>query len=444
MGHRVEEGRWTTWAGTESCRPAQVARPRSEAEVAAVLARAAQDGRRVRPVGSGHSFTPLCLTDGLQLDLSAMDRVLDVDRATGRVRVEAGITIRALAEALHAHGLALENQGDIDVQALAGALATATHGTGARFGNLSSRVVGARVATPSGEVVVCEDGSDELRAARVSVGALGVLTEVTVRCVPAFRIHRVDEPMALADVLADLDALVDAHDHFEVFAFPHADRCLTMRSTRTDASARPRSRAAAVWQDEVVANGLFGTAMELGRRLPALTPRIARAVAGVLTREEHLDDSFRVYAHPRRVRFVEQEYAIPRAAARPALEAVTDLIAERGIRVAFPIELRFAAPDDAFLSTAAGRDTAYVAVHQRVGLPWADYFRAVEEVMLAHDGRPHWGKRHTLRAPDLAPRYPGWDAFRAVRARLDPGGVCGNAHTDAILGPVVPTTRTTA
>jgi FAD-linked oxidoreductase len=427
---------WTNWARNERCHPARLEEPRSEDEAAALLRDAADRGQRVRAVGSGHSFTPVCLTDGVAMSLRHLDRVLDVDHQTRRVRAQAGISVNALAHALHANGLALENQGDIDTQAIAGALATATHGTGTAFGNLSSRVVRARVATPTGEIVECAEDSDELRAARVSVGALGVLTEVTIECVPAFRIHRIDEPLPLTDVLADLDRFADDNDHFELFAFPHADRCLTMRSTRTDEPARPRSRASSLWHDEVVGNGLFGAAMEAGRRAPGLTPRIARAVTRVLSREEHLDDSFRVYAHPRRVRFVEQEYALPRAAARPALEATLELIRARGEKVAFPIEVRFAAGDDAFLSTAHGRDTAYIAVHQRIGMPHDAYFRAVEEIMLAHDGRPHWGKRHTLTSAQLAPRYPEWESFQAVRARLDPGGVCGNAHTDAVLGAV--------
>jgi FAD-linked oxidoreductase len=425
---------WTNWAGQQRCAPAIVARPRTEDELREAVAAAAGAGQTVRPVGRGHSFTDMCVTDGCMVDLRHMDRVLDADPATGLVRVQAGISIHVLAERLHSRGLALENQGDIDVQALAGALATATHGTGARFGNLSSRVVGARIVTAAGDVVDAE--GDMLKAARVSLGALGVLSEVTVECVPAFRIRRVDAPEPLADVLATLDERVAGSDHFELFAFPHADRCLTLTSERTDAPAAPRPPVRAWLEEELVQNRLLGLFMRAGRLMPRATPQLNRLLTRALSRTEQLDHSHRVYANERKVRFTEMEYAIPRAHAREAVERVSELIARRRIPVSFPIEVRFAAADDAFLSTAADRDTAYVAVHQFVGMEYESYFRAVEQIMDGYEGRPHWGKRHYQSAATLAPRYAGWDDFQAVRARHDPAGAFANDYVARTLGPV--------
>ncbi|MFE6917719.1 D-arabinono-1,4-lactone oxidase [Streptomyces rubiginosohelvolus] len=430
--------KWRNWARQQSCSPARIERPANERQLSEAIDRAGRDGLRVRPVGSGHSFTDTCLTDGVIVDQSAMQRVLDVDTETGLVKVEAGIKLHRLTAELHRYGLALENQGDIDKQSLAGALATATHGTGERFRNLSANVVGCRLVTATGEVVEIDEerDADAWRAARVSVGALGVISQYTLRCVPAFRIHRVDEVRPVTEVLADLDRLVAAHDHFEVLALPHTDKVLTYASRRTDRPAAPPRRLAAWWNDDVLSNVGLGAATHLARLVPGAAPRVARAMSGVVGRYEQLDDSHGVYAHERRVRFTEMEYAIPRAHAAEALQRVRTLIAERRLPVVFPIELRFTAPDDAFLSTAYGRDTAYLAVHHVVPAEYEAFFRAVEAIMDEYDGRPHWGKRHFQTAATLAARYPAWQEFQSVRARLDPDGMFTNDYIARVLGPV--------
>jgi FAD-linked oxidoreductase len=429
---------WTNWAGQQRCAPARIERPTSEAELLEAVGRAVQAGLELRVAGAGHSFTDAACTDGCMIDLRRMNRVLDADPSTGLVRVEGGIVIHDLAEQLAARGLALENQGDIDVQTIAGAISTATHGTGVRFANLGARVEGARIATAGGEVVeVSEDADpDGLRAARASVGALGVIVDLTVRAVPTFTIHRVDEPRPRREVLERLDELVDGNDHFELFAFPHADRCLTLTSERTDRPPVHKPAWKVYVEAELITNRLLGGLMRVGRALPSATPRIARTIAGVLSRTEHTDASHRVYAHERKVRFTEMEYAMPRAHGRGALERVMELIARRRIPVAFPIEMRFAASDDAFLSTAHGRETCYIAVHQYVGMEFETYFRAVEAIMDHYGGRPHWGKRHYQTAATLSLRYPEWERFQAVRARLDPAGAFQNDYTRRVLGPI--------
>jgi FAD-linked oxidoreductase len=429
---------WTNWAGQQRCAPARIERPATEAELVDAVGRAAEAGLELRAVGNGHSFTDAACTDGCMIDLRRMGRVLEADPATGLIRVQAGIAIHDLAEQLAARGLALENQGDIDVQSIAGAISTATHGTGVRFANLGARVEAARIVTAAGEVVEVSDEADAdgLRAARASVGALGVICELTVRAVPAFTIHRVDEPRHLPEVLERLDELVDGNDHFELFAFPHADRCLTLTSERTDRPPVEKPAWKVYLEEELITNRLLGVLMRVGRAFPSATPRVARTIAGVLSRSEHTDASHRVYAHERKVRFTEMEYAIPRAHGREALRRVMDLIARRGIAVAFPIEMRFAASDDAFLSTAYGRETCYIAVHQYVGMEYETYFRAVEAIMDDYGGRPHWGKRHYQTAATLSLRYPEWERFQAVRARLDPGAAFQNDYTRRVLGPI--------
>jgi FAD-linked oxidoreductase len=404
-----------------------VERPASEEELASLVAGA----RRVKVAGAGHSFTDIACTDGLMLDLSRMNRVLRVDG--DEVTVEAGITIRELAPALAERGLALENQGDVDAQTIAGAISTATHGTGGRFANLSSQVTGMRLVTADGAATTIGDG-DDLLAARVSLGALGAITAVTLRCVPAFTIHRVDRPLPLDDVLARLDEHVDSNDHFELFVFPYTRTALTLTSQRTDREPEPAGRAQVLLRDVLLENAALETACRAGRRFPALIPRVNRTLVRAMSPAEHLDASHRVYANRRTVRFTEMEYAIPCERMAEAVERVLALIERRRIQVGFPIEVRVVAPDDALLSTAQGRPTGYVAVHLYRGMEFESYFRGVETIMDEYEGRPHWGKRHYQSAATLRPRYPGFDRFLAVRDRFDPERKFENDYLKRVLG----------
>ena len=387
--------------------------------------------RRVKVAGTGHSFTDIACTDGVMLDLSRMNRVLAVDGEL--VTVQAGITIRELGPALAARGLALENQGDADPQTIAGAVATATHGTGGRFGNVSSRVEALRLVTAAGDVVELRDG-DDLLAGRVSVGALGAISALTLRCVPAFTIQRLDQPRPLDDVLTRLDEHVEASDHFELFVFPYTRTALTLTSERGQREPQPAGALTVFLRDFLLENAALELACRLGRRLPRLIPQINRALVGAMSPSEQLDQSHRVYANRRTVRFTEMEYAIPREHTAEALERVLALIERRRLPVGFPIELRVVAGDDALLSTAEGRATGYLAVHQYRGMEFESYFRAVEAIMDEYGGRPHWGKRHYQSAATLRPRYPGFDRFLAMRERLDPERKFANDYLRRVLG----------
>ena len=428
---------WRNWAGDQACTPASIEHPGSRAELIDAVARAAGGGHQVRAAASGHSFTDIACTDGTMLRLERLNRVLDLDRGSGRVRVEGGISLRALSEALHTYGLAMENQGDIDRQTLAGAISTGTHGTGARYRNLSAQVESAELVLADGSVVeVSADADPEgLLAARVGLGALGILYSVTLRTVPAFTIRRVDRPAPLGETLAGLDELADAHDHFEFYAFPHTEIAVLRESARTDRPPRPRPAATEFLNEVVIENWIPSAFARLSRRLPDLTPPLARFLADRIGRSVKVDRSYRVYASERRIRFTEMEYGIPREHAAEAVRRVFELIEAERLRVSFPIEVRFVAPDDAHLSPSHDRATCYIAVHMYRGVEWERYFRGVEAIMDSYGGRPHWGKRHFQTAATLARRYPRWDEFQRVRARLDPDGVFANAYTDRVLGP---------
>ncbi|HEV2076168.1 MAG TPA: D-arabinono-1,4-lactone oxidase [Thermoleophilaceae bacterium] len=430
---------WTNWSRDQHCAPQAIERPSSEVDVVRVVERARRQGERVRVAGTGHSFSDIACTDDRMLSLERMDAILDSDRESGLARVQAGITIDKLAAGLAERGLALENQGDIDRQAIAGAIATATHGTGLRFPNLSARVEALRIVTAAGEAVEVSEATDPAgwRAARVSLGALGAVTELTLRCVPEFTIRRLDEPRPLGETLDRFDELVETNDHFELFVFPYTDVALVRESERTDAAPRPPGRAADFVRSTLVENVALEAGCRVGRAVPVAIPRLNRAFVRLASADRRLDRSHRVYAGRRAVRFTEMEYAIPRERCVTALGEALELIERRRLPVGFPLEVRVAAADDAFLSTAEGRETAYIAIHQFTGMEFEAYFRAVEVIMDRHEGRPHWGKRHYQSAATLAPRYPLWDEFQRVRGRMDPNGTFGNDYTDRVLGPVV-------
>ncbi len=429
---------WRNWAGDEGCRPVAIVHPRSTEEIAAAVERAAREGLRVRVAGAGHSFSDIACSDGLLIVLDRFQRVLDVDPESRLVRVQGGIAIARLNARLTEHGLALENLGDIDVQSIAGAISTATHGTGARLRNIPSQVVELTLVLADGSTLVCSQERDPelFRAARVGLGSLGVVAEVALRCVPAFTLRGIDAPAPLGETLARFEELALANEHFEFFVFPHCDTALTRTNNRTDEPPRPRGRAAEYANDVLLTNHAFELFCRIGRRLPGRIPEINRLVTRVAGSSKRIDRSDRIFASPRLVRFTEMEYALPRKHTTEAVRRVMDTIERRGFAVPFPIEVRTVAPDDALLSTAHGRESGFVAVHMYRGMEWRPYFEAVEEIMGSLDGRPHWGKRHFQTAATLRPRYPEWDRFQAVRARLDPEGRFGNAWTDRVLGPV--------
>lgn len=431
-------GRWSNWDRRQSCAPAARERPAGVSELAGVLERAAEAGRRVRVAGSGHSFTALVPTDGTLVSMERMNRVLDVDPASGLVRVQAGIRIAELNAALERHGLALENLGDIDRQTIAGATATGTHGTGGSLRNLSAPIRSVELMCADGTLLTldAEHDPDAFRAARVSLGALGVVTALTLEAVPAFRLCGEDGPAPLEATLAQLDELVADHDHFELYTFPYCDTALLRRNDVTDACVRERSRVRRYLEEIVLVNHGLSAFSRTGRRFPRLIPQLNRTVTRIAGASRRVDASHRIFVSPRLVTFTEMEYAIPRAHAAAAVRAVRDVVHARRLPINFPIEVRFVAGDDALLSPAHGRDTCYIAVHVFDGMEFAPYFRAVEEIMDGFGGRPHWGKRHFQTARTLRPRYPEWDRFQAVRARLDPDGRFANPELDRVLGPI--------
>ncbi|MEH3032600.1 MAG: FAD-binding protein [Aeromicrobium erythreum] len=427
---------WRNWGRSVATQPVRLLHPRSTVEVVAAVREAQEDGLPVKPFGAAHSFTAIAATDGVSLRLDRMDRVLHHDPATGRVRVQAGISLHALNPQLAALGLALPNLGDVDPQSVAGAISTGTHGTGGRLHGIAAAVVAVQLVLADGSVVEVDEQHPWFGAVRVSLGALGVITEVTLQCVPAFLLHAREEPMPLPEVLDRLPELVDDNDHFEFYWFPHTEKALVKRNNRVaeGTEAEPLGRLRQVVDDELLSNGAFEALNQLGRVRPGLVPRINALSGSVLSAREYTAPSHEVFVSKRRVRFRESEFALPRTALPDVIAALQGWFASGRETVSFPIEVRFTAADDVWMSTGHERDNCYVAVHQFHRVDPTAYFAAAQDVFTAHEGRPHWGKMHTLDAAYLAGVYPRFADFVAVRDQADPDRVFANPYLDRVLG----------
>lgn len=430
-----------TWSGAHRWTPAREVRPGSADEVAAAVAGAAAEGLRVRAIGAGHSFSPVAATDGVQLDLERMSGLTRVDHATGRVRVLAGTPLHQLGPLLGAHGLALANMGDIDRQSVGGALSTSTHGTGLGFTGYAGMVTGLRLATAEGALrwVDADHEPEVFEAARVSLGALGVIVEAELQCVPAFLLQAREQAEPLADVVPAFVERCRAADHLEFYWFPGTDVALTKENTRLPlgAGVDPVGAFRSTVMDGLLANGLYGLMCRAGARAPRIVPALNRVSAWGVDQRTYRDVSHRVFVADRSVRFREMEYALPLEAFEEAfagLQDVTRDLARRGDLPSFPVEVRAAAADDVWLSTAHGRESVYIAVHRWHGEDPTAYFRACEEVFAGLGGRPHWGKEHTRDAAWVERAYPRFADFRAVRDAVDPGRVFGSDHLERVFG----------
>jgi FAD-linked oxidoreductase len=431
-------GIWQNWGRSASIRPLRVERPRSPEGVQRAVRAAAAQGLRIKAVGAGHSFTDVAAAPDVLLELDDLQGLVGVDESRGRITLLAGTRLHRIPALLAPYGLAMENLGDIDRQSVSGAISTGTHGTGARFGGIATQVVGVTLITAAGEFLRVDEAQNTelLPAVALGLGALGILVEVTLQCVPAFVMHAVDAPAPLEDVLESVHERVDAADHFEFYWFPHTGVALTKTTARLPESAvrHPLPRVGK-WIDEtVLSNGVYRVVCAASMAAPAITPPFNRLAVRLTGDREYTDISPRVLTQSRTVRFREMEYALPRENVVPAFREIAALIDERGWRIEFPIEVRFAAADDRWLSTAYQRDSAYIAVHRYWRRDPGEYFDAVERICLAHGGRPHWGKLHTLDAEQLRERHPRFDDFVALRDRMDPERRFGNRYLEHVLG----------
>ena len=426
---------WRNWAGNQKASPLSIDTPRDVGELAALVASAADLGQKVKAVGSGHSFTSAAATNGRMVRLENLRGILHIDRASSQVTVGAGTRLSDLNTLLHAEGLALANLGDIAYQTVAGAISTSTHGTGKALTGLAGQVVAMKLINGQGQIIECSKSvnSQIFDVARVSVGALGIITEYTLQAVPSFRLRALEQPTRLDDVLDNVHDLASAHDHFEFFWIPHTKWALTKRNNRTEDELQPLPRVKGWIETTFMENYACGALCRVGRARPSLIPRLATALPSSGSRE-YVDQSFKIFASPRIVRFYEMEHALPVEALVPALKEIRAMVDRKGYLLNFPVEVRFTKGDDVPLSTAYGRDSAYIAVHVYKGMECEPFFRDVEDILRSYDARPHWGKMHYRDAEELSKLYPRWDEFIALRNQLDPERTFSNAYSDTVFG----------
>jgi FAD-linked oxidoreductase len=431
-----KNGTWRNWGGNVSARPARQVTPASVEELAAAVRRAAEDGLKVKAVGTGHSFTSIAATDGVLIRPQLLTGIRKIDREAMTVTVEAGTPLKRLNAALAREGLSLTNMGDIMEQTVSGATSTGTHGTGRESASIAAQITGLELVTADGSVLTCseKENPEVFAAARIGLGALGIVTAITFAVEPIFLLTAREEPMPLDRVLAEFDQLWAENEHFEFYWFPHTGNTNTKRNNRSAGPEQPVGQLAGWFEDEFLSNGVFQVAQWVGRAAPTTVPAIARISSKALSARTYTDIPYKVFTSPRRVRFVEMEYAVPRAALAQTLGELKSMVERSGLRVSFPVEVRTAPADDITLSTASGRDSAYVAVHMFRGTPHQAYFTAAERIFTAHEGRPHWGKVHTRDAEYFTRVYPRFGEFTALRDRLDPERLFQNDYLRRVLG----------
>ncbi|MGW1539890.1 D-arabinono-1,4-lactone oxidase [Streptomyces sp. NPDC002309] len=432
-----KNGTWRNWGGNVAARPAREVTPASVEELSEAVRRAAEEGLTVKAVGTGHSFTSIAATDGVLIRPQLLTGIRDIDREAGTVTVEAGTPLKRLNLALAREGLSLTNMGDIMEQTVSGATSTGTHGTGRDSASIAAQIRGLELVTADGSVLTCSEklNPDVLAAARIGLGALGVVTAITFAVEPIFLLTAREEPMTFDRVTSSFDELWAENEHFEFYWFPHTGNANTKRNNRSAGPERPVGQVKGWFEDEFLSNGVFQVANWVGRAAPATIPPIARVSSKALSARTYTDIPYKVFTSPRRVRFVEMEYALPREAVVEALRELKATVDRSRMRISFPVEVRTAPADDITLSTASGRDTAYIAVHMFQGTPHQAYFTAAERIFTAHAGRPHWGKVHTRDAEYFAGVYPRFGEFTALRDRLDPDRRFQNDYLRRVLGP---------
>ena len=396
----IASGRWTNWAGNIRATPRILATPSSLAELRSVVVEAARRGETVRVAGAGHSFAPLCATSGTLLDLSRITGVEAVDPENGEATFWAGSRIADLGEPLLAHGRAFANQGDIDRQAIAGAVSTGTHGTGRKHGSFSDAVRAVELMCPDGELVTIDSAEpDRLRAASLSLGLLGVLTRVTLATVAAYKLRERTHALPFDDCLDGFLAKETSRRNAEFWWLPAHDRCVLKTFTETDENP---------------------FRIEAPEALPGTIERYLKPDA--------VDCSWRIYPSTRTFPFVEMEYTVPLAEGPAAMREVRRLVQTRHPDCTWAVEYRTQPGEQSLLSPTRGKESVTISLHQAMDLPYEQLFRDAEAIFLTHDGRPHWGKLHFLDSDEIADLYPELLSFLAIRAEMDPRATFRNDY----------------
>lgn len=415
---------WRNWSGSVTAHPAQIAKPRTEAELANIVSAA----RKVRVVGAGHSFMPLCETDGALISLSELEGELEISADRSRVWAPAGWSLAKLTAALWEEGLSLINQGDVNPQSLAGAIGTGTHGTGAALGSLSTTARAFRLMQADGGVVTCDaaQNPDLFQAARLSLGLVGIATRIEIDVLPAYHLEERVESHPFEYVAERWDELVANNRHVEFFVFPYGEQAILK-------ILNPAPSEGPLKQLNDMDDRAFRMVCDLCATFPFLTRRLQPLIVKPGIRQRRVGPAFQIFPSERSVRFEEMEYEIPISSGWEALREAIAYIRKRKLPITFPFEFRAIAADDIWLSPFHAGPCISISAHQYAKMPWRDFFAGIEPIFRTHGGRPHWAKRHTLTKADVDALYPSAERFRAVRAARDPQAKFANAHLTSLF-----------
>ncbi len=424
------------WAGNITWNPSEIAYPSSEEEIQQLVLKAANDRKKIRVIGTGHSFTALCQTENILVNLDKYQGLIAVDKEKVQATVKGGTKLNYLGDLLFKEGMAMENLGDIDVQSIAGTISTGTHGTGTKFGTISTQVIAIRFINGKGEIISCsETENPELfKAAQVSMGALGIITRITLQCIPLYKLSVEMKAAHLNDTLSNLQSHLDNNRNFEFFWLPYTNKVATKTSNIEATSEVDDISFFNYWSEYVLENYLFMGIAEFAKWFPSKTQAISKLTADLISDTKKIAYSHKIYATPRLVKFQEMEYNVPADAYQDVMQEVVKTVNTGKYNVHFPIENRWVKGDDIMMSPANGRDSAYIACHVYSNKDAGPYFKALEDIFRAYNGRPHWGKMNTLTPVAIADMYPEFSTFMKHRALQDPDLLFASPYMQRLLG----------
>jgi FAD-linked oxidoreductase len=431
---KTVQGRpWRNWARTCESNPEKTWYPSSVEEVVAIVKEASKQKKTIRVVGAGHSFTSLVKTEEWLVSLDSLSGIEQIDEQNSTVTVLGGTRLFQLGEALGHAGYAQENLGDINVQSIAGAISTGTHGTGLMFGTLATQVLELTLVTASGEILTVSEkqNSRYFKACLVSLGSLGIIVKVKLKIIKGLVYEYRSEKVIYSEFEPQLERYMKENRHFEFYLFPYSD--IVQVKTMNITERKPQSLLLHRLNLLILENYLFFILSELCRAFPKSCRSISRLSAKAVGSTKIAANSYKLFATPRLVKFREIEYCIPLQHFKSALQEVRQRIEDQQYQVHFPIECRTVKEDDIWLSPAYERNSAYIAFHMYKGMPYEDYFRDMESIMRKYEGRPHWGKMHNLEKDELQALYPKLPDFLSIRQELDPQGIFLNDYLESIL-----------
>jgi sugar-1,4-lactone oxidase-like protein len=411
----IKDFQFRNWAGNAQCRPEKYFQPQSESEIIGIVKEAADAGKKIRVVGAGHSWSPVVCTDDYMINLDFYNSVIRIDKDKRQITVQAGIRLKQLNKILEDNGMGLVNLGSVSEQSIAGATATGTHGTGIGFQILSSAIIGMRVINAGGKVVEIDEQNPLINAYRVSLGMLGVVSEVTLQCTDDFCLREDSAPMQFDKALDLIPELLQENDHVKFWWFPHVDHLMAYRFQRTHDKAQQQSEVLKWIEGVLIANYFFAFLLRIGAAFPSWIPSTNRFIKTLhLKKIIRTGKSCDIFNVPMPPKHRESEYAVPIEKAADALRELRDEIERNNLKVNFVTEIRFVKGDSIWLSPANGRDSCYIGGYLYGNNRWSGYLARFESIMKKHGGRPHWGKEFSPELHDFGKMYPKWTEFKKL------------------------------